>query len=176
MKPFRHCYSNQRLVSLSTMTSQAQGMFWHRHWTVGSREMTICCILHELFVKQINQAFAKEIYPLAQILHSHPFLLCCCGRGTSLNGFKITLLREKLSFFVWRFSPNVCNAKDYHIRNVNHRILSYQVPTLLRTLSNDARMQRIAMIIVECNSFWPFPIQQVWKSPKNVISNLILNK
>ena len=153
MKPIRHCYSNQRLVSLSTMSSQAQGMFWLRHWSFGSREMTICCILHELFIKQINQAFAKEIDPLAQIVHSHPFPLCCCDLGTSLNCLWITLLHEKLSFFVSRFSPEVCHTKDDRIRNANHRILSCQAPKLLRTLSNDMRMQWIAMIIVECNSF-----------------------
>ena len=37
-----------------------------------------CCILYELFIKQINQAFEKEIEPLVQIKRSHPFLLCCC--------------------------------------------------------------------------------------------------
>ena len=121
MKPFHHCYSNQRLVSLSTMSSQAQGMFWHRHWTVGSREMTICCILHELFVKQINQAFAKEIYPLAQILHSHPFLLCCCGLGTSLNCSWITLLHEKLSFFV---------PRDFHSKYAIPKMIVFAMLTI----------------------------------------------
>ena len=36
-------------------------------------------------VEQINQALATEIDPLAQIKHSDPFLLCCCGLRTSLN-------------------------------------------------------------------------------------------
>ena len=150
------------------MSSQAQGMFWHRHWTVGSREMTICCILHELFIKQINQALAKEIDPLAQILHSHPFPLCCCDLGTSLNCLWITLLHEKLSFFVSRFSPEGCHTKDNRIRNANHRILSCQAPKLLHKLSNDTRMQWIAMKIVKSSSIWSFSVEQEWKSTKNV--------
>ena len=44
-----------------------------------------CCILYELFIKQINRAFATEIEPLVQINRSYPFLLCCCGLRTCLN-------------------------------------------------------------------------------------------
>ena len=46
------------------------------------------------------------------------------------------------------FTQSMQYTKDGHICNVNHRILSCQVPKLLHILFNDARMQRIAMIIV----------------------------
>ena len=143
-------------------------MFWLCYWSFGCRDMKVCCILHESSVEQIHRAIATEINHLAQIVHSHPFLLCCCGLGTSLNCFWITLLHEKLSFFVSRFSPEVCHTKDDRIHSANLRILSCQTPKLLRILSNDVRMQRIAVTIVKCDFFWSFSIQQLWKSTKNV--------
>ena len=151
------------------MSCQARGAFWLRHWSSGCWDMTICCILHDLSIEQTSQAFATEITPLAQIWHSHPLLLCCCGLRTSLNCFWITLLHEKLSFFVSRFSPEVCHTKDDRIHSANLRILSCQTPKLLRILSNDVRMQRIAVTIAKCDFFWSFSIQQLWKSTKNVI-------
>ena len=138
-----------------------------------------CCVF---FVKQTNLeswawAFASEITPLAQIIHMHPFLLCCCGLRTSSNASLNPLLPEISSFFVSRFSPEVCNTKDDRIGNAKHRILLCQVPTLLRTLSNDTRMLWIAMIIVECDLFGSFSIQQYSKcknQQKMSIDHLIL--
>ena len=140
IKSIRHCISKQRLEPYSTMSCQAQGVFWLRHWSFSCRDIMICCICCVSFVEQINQELATEIDSLAQFKHSHPFRLCCCGLVTCSDAFQLTLLREKSSFFVSKFYP-----KHEILKNadccVNHRILSCQARKLLHNLSNDTRMQ-----------------------------------
>ena len=93
------------------MSCQARGAFWLRHWSSGCWDMTICCILHDLSIEQTSRAFATEITPLAQIWHSHPFLVYCCGPGTCSDAFLALYFVRNCHFSSWDFHPKYATPR-----------------------------------------------------------------